>query len=446
MSTGTYPPGPRVNYLDGLLLASRWRDPLEFLTSIAQKYGDIAHFQVGGRHIFLLNHPDYIRDALLNYYETFSKRHGNRPSKHFLGEGLVVSEGEYHRAQRRVVQPAFHRQRIAADAALVVEHGLRRRERWRHGQRIDIALEMRRLTLGIISKMLFDTDTEVEADEIGDAVLLIFSQFRPFGLPFAKLVATLPHARRVEHAKDRLDGIIYRLIREHRESSEERGDLLSLLMNMENEEGGQMTDLQIRDEALTLFLAGHESVANALTWTWYLIAQHPQVEAKLHEEIDAVLGGSAPTFECVAQLGYTEMVFAEAMRLFPPSWALSRFVAKDYHVGGYMIPADSVVIMSQYVMQRDLRYFPDPCQFDPERWRPEAKAARPRYSYFPFGGGPRRCIGESLAWMQGILLLATLAQRWRMRLVRKHPVELEPVVTLRPKRSIMMELEQRGIA
>jgi cytochrome P450 len=302
---------------------------------------------------------------------------------------------------------------------------------------------MRRLTLGIMSKLLFDTDTEAESDKIGNAVLLIFSQFRPFGLPFAKLIAMLPHARDVERAKDYLDRIIYQRIKEHRKSAEERGDLLSLLMLMENEDGEQMTDIQIRDEVLTLFLAGHESVANALTWTWYLVSQHPQVEANLHEEIDAVLGGNAPTFDSVPQLCYTEMVFTEAMRLFPPSWALARFVTKDYHVGGYTIPTDSVVIMSQYVVQRDPRYFPDPGVFDPERWRPEAKAARPRYSYFPFGGGPRRCIGESFSLMQGILLIATLAQRWRMQLVRNHPVKLEPVVTLRPKYGLMMELEQR---
>jgi cytochrome P450 len=302
---------------------------------------------------------------------------------------------------------------------------------------------MRRLTLGIMSKLLFDTDTEAESDKIGSAVLLIFSQFRPFGLPFAKLIAMLPHARDVERAKDHLNRIIYQRIKEHRQSAQERGDLLSLLMCMENDDGEQMTDIQIRDEVLTLFLAGHESVANALTWTWYLISQHPQVEANLHEEIDAVLGGNAPTFDSVPQLPYTEMVFTEAMRLFPPSWALARFVIKDYHVGGYTIPTDSVIIMSQYVVQRDPRYFPDPGVFDPERWRPDAKAARPRYSYFPFGGGPRRCIGESFSLMQGILLIATLAQQWRMQLVRNHPVKLEPVVTLRPKYGLMMELEQR---
>ncbi|MDQ3804531.1 MAG: cytochrome P450 [Acidobacteriota bacterium] len=445
MSVNPPPPGPKVSRLQGFMLATRRRDPLAFLLRLARDYGDIAHFQIGSRRIFLLNHPDYIKDALGGHYDSFSKRHGSGPSKHFLGEGLVISEGDYHRSQRRLIQPAFHRRHVAGHAALMVEHAARWRERWSHGQRVDVAREMRLLTLEIMSRLLFGVESEAEAEEIGEAVTLIFTQFRPFGMPLARLLNALPHARRVERAKSRLDAIIYRRIAERRAGARGGADLLGMLLEMEGE-GGPLTDTQVRDEVLTLFLAGHESVANSLMWTWYLVSQHPDVEARLHEEVDAVLGPRLPTADDVPRLRYTEMVLAESMRLYPPSWTLARFVTGDWRVGGYILPAGSVVIMSQYTMHRHPRYFRDPSRFDPERWTPEARAARPPFTYFPFGGGPRRCIGEGLAWVEGILLIATLAQRWGMRLVADHPVVTEPVVTLRPKYGIMMELERREAA
>jgi cytochrome P450 len=423
------------------MLATRRRDPLAFLTGLARDYGDVSHFQIGERHVFLLNHPDYIRDALGRHYDNFSKRHGKGTSKHFLGEGLVISEGDYHRSQRRLIQPAFHRREVAGHAALMVDGAARWRERWVEGRHMDVAREMRLLTLEIMSRLMFGIESEGEAEEIGEAVTLIFTQFRPFGMPLARLMGALPHARRVERAKKRLDEIIYRRIAAGRASGR-RGDLLSALLELEGE-AGPLTDTQVRDEVLTLFLAGHESVANSLMWTWYLLSQHPDVEAKLHAELDAVLGSGLPTAEDVPRLRYAEMVLAESMRLYPPSWALARFVTDDWEVGDYVLPAGSVVIMSQYTMHRDPRYFPDPSRFDPDRWTPEARAARPHFSYFPFGGGPRRCLGEGMAWVECILLLATLAQRWSLRLVAGHPVVTEPVVTLRPKYGIMMRPERR---
>jgi cytochrome P450 len=206
---------------------------------------------------------------------------------------------------------------------------------------------------------------------------------------------------------------------------------------------GQMTDEQVRDEALTIFLAGHETTSNALTWTWYLLSQHPEVETRLHEEIDAVLGSRLPTVDDVPRLKYTEMVLAESMRLYPPAWAIGRLTINDYEIGGYRVPARSLVLLSQYVMHRDARYYPDPARFDPERWTPEARESRPQYAYFPFGGGLRRCIGEGFAWMEGILLIATLARHWRLRLVPDHPVELHPVITLRPKHGMRMTVSRR---
>jgi cytochrome P450 len=319
--------------------------------------------------------------------------------------------------------------------------------RWHDGETLDISQEMMRLTLAIVGKTLFDADVEREADEIGAALTAVMELFDMLLMPFSELLEKLPlpHVRRFRRAKERLDETIYRIIEERRGSVEDRGDLLSMLLSARDEEGdgGGMSDLQVRDEVMTLFLAGHETTSNALTWTWYLLSQHPEIEAKLHEELCAVLEGRTPTFEDVPRLRYTEMVLAESMRLYPPAWAIGRLTLKDYEVGGYTIPARSLVLLSQYVTHRDARFFPDPARFDPERWTPEAKESRPQFSYFPFGGGPRRCIGEGFAWMEGILLIATLAAHWRMRLVPNHRVETNAVITLRPKYGMRMTLEKK---
>ncbi|MDQ3012143.1 MAG: cytochrome P450, partial [Acidobacteriota bacterium] len=245
--------------------------------------------------------------------------------------------------------------------------------------------------------------------------------------------------------RERLDLTIYRMIAERRASGEDRGDLLSMLMQARDVEGdgSGMTDAQLRDEAMTIFLAGHETTATALTWTWYLLSQHPDIEAKFHAEVDQVLNGNLPTVEDYPRLRYTEMIFAESMRLYPPAWVIGRRALGDYRLGDYQIPARAIILMSQYVMHHNQKYFPDPERFDPERWTPEAREARPKFSYFPFGGGPRLCIGESFAWMEGVLVLATLAQQWRLRLVPGHSVEIQPLVTLRPKHGMRMVIEQR---
>ena len=411
-------------------------------------YGDISHFGFGSQSFFVLSHPDYIKDVLVTHNGNFMKGRGLQRAKRLLGEGLLTSENPLHRRQRRLAQPAFHKQRIASYGSLMVDYALRhQRERWQDGQTLDVSQEMMHLTLAIVGKTLFDTDTEREAEEVREAVSATLVSFTRLMMPFAELLdrLPLPSTRRFSQARARLDAIIYRMIDERRKSGADRGDLLSMLMMAQDEEGdgGAMTDEQLRDEAMTIFLAGHETTANALTWTWYLLSQHPEVETRLHEEVDAVLAGRPPTVEDLPRLRYTEMVLAEAMRLYPPAWVLGRRALKDYEVGGYRVPAGSIVIMSQYVMHRDERYFPDPLRFDPERWTPEAKEARPQFSYFPFGGGPRRCIGDGFAWMEGILVIATLAQSWRMRLVPGHPVELQPVVTLRPKHGMRMTLERR---
>ena len=440
------PPGPKRKLLGGNFFTFR-RDPLKYLKNLVDEYGDVVFFRMGPQDVFFLNHPDYIKDVLVTRNQNFKKGRALQRSKRLLGEGLLTSEGEFHRRQRRLAQPAFHRQRIASYASLMTGYAVQTGARWRDGETRDIAEEMMRLTLAIVGKTLFDADVERDAQDVGEALSVIMSLFNAMLLPFSELLEKLPlpQNKRFQKARDQLDAIIYRLIVERRRSGADHGDLLSMLMFAQDEENGSggMTDEQVRDEALTIFLAGHETTSNALTWTWYLLSQHPEVEAKLHEELDTVLKGRVPEFNDVAQLRYTEMVLAESMRLYPPAWAIGRLSLDDCELGGYHIPAGSLVLLSQYVMHRDARYFTEPERCDPWRWTPEAREARPQFSYFPFGGGSRRCIGEGFAWMEGILLIATLARHWRLRLVPGHAVETNPIITLRPKHGMRMTLERR---
>jgi cytochrome P450 len=368
-----------------------------------------------------------------------------------LGTGLLTSEGDVHLRQRRLAQPAFHRQRVAAYGATMAAYAAARRDRWRSGATVDVHQEMMALTLAIAGKTLFDADVEHEAAEIGAALATTFQSFHfGFFLPFGELLERLPlpATLRFRKARARLDATIYRMIDERRRSGADRGDLLSMLLLAQDTEGdgGGMTDLQLRDEAMTIFLAGHETTANMLTWTWYLLSQHPDVEARLHAEVDAALGDRLPTANDLARLPYSRMVLAEAMRLYPPAWIIGRRALGPFEAAGYEIPARSIILASQYVTHRDARWFPDPERFDPERFTPEQQAARPKFAYYPFGGGPRVCIGEQFAWMEGVLVLATIAQRWTLRLVPGHPVALQPIITLRPKFGMRMTVEARPIS
>jgi cytochrome P450 len=441
-------PGPKTLWPLGHVYAFR-RDPLRFLTRMAREYGDVVRFSAGPQRIYLLNHPDYVRDVLVTHHGRFHKGRALQRAKRLLGEGLLTSEGDFWRRQRRLAQPAFHRRRVNSYGHVMVEQAARAGARWHDGQTLDISGEMMRLTLAVVGKTLFDADVESDADEVGEALTEVMNLFGYLMLPFSELLEKLPLAprRRFMRARARLDAVIYRIVEEHRRAGTDRGDLLSMLLLAEDSEGDGtgMSDEQLRDEVMTLFLAGHETTANALTWTWYLLARNPEAEARLHAELDAVLeAGRMPTVEDAAALVYTEMVVAEAMRLYPPAWAVGRLAVEDHEVNGYVIPRGSLVLVSQYVMHRDPRFFPDPERFRPERWTPEAKAARPQFSYFPFGGGPRRCIGEGFAWMEATLILATLARRWRPRLLPGQAVETQPRITLRPGRGgVPVRLERR---
>ncbi len=424
------------------------RDPLAFLTRVAREHGDVARFRMGPVELHLLNRPEWIRDVLVTRAASFHKGRGLERAKRLLGEGLLTSEDPVHLRQRRMMQPAFHAQRIAGYAGAMAALADRSTERWSAGQVRDVALEMTRLTLAIVGRTLFDADVESEADEIGAALTTALGLFgRTFTLPYFELLdrLPLPMNRRFDRAKARIDATIARLIAERRRAPG-GADLLSLLVSASDTEGdgGGMTDAQVRDEAITIFLAGHETTANALAWTWYLLARNPDAEARLHAEVDAVLGGRSPTAADLPRLPWTEMVLAESMRLFPPAWIIGRRAIEPQEIGGFDVPRGSIVVVSQWVTHRDPRWFPDPERFDPERFRASAKEARPRFAYFPFGGGPRVCIGEGFAWMEGVLVLAAIARRWRLGLAPDQDIVPAPSITLRPRDGIRMILERRG--
>lgn len=456
-----YPPGPKPRFpLENL---ARFRnDRLGFLLDLAS-YGDVSHLAMRDRHFYLLNHPDLVQDVLVTNDRLFVKSRALQIARRLLGDGLLTSEGEFHLRQRRLVQPAFHRQRIAAYGKVMADYAAQTSARWSaQGTTlaVDMSQEMMRLTLAIVGKALFDADVEEEAPEIGQALTEALHAFNRTLLPGGELLEKLPLPanQRAEEARQRLDDTIYRIIRQRRDRAEDRGDLLSMLLAARDETPGDphaappaashfthtgMTDPQVRDEAMTLFLAGHETTANALAWTWYLLSQNPAEERQLHAELDRALGGRPPTIDDLPDLPYTRMVLSEAMRLYPPAYVIGRQAVEDYEALGYAIPAGSTVFVSQYVMHRDPRYWFDAERFDPNRWTPDAQARRAKFTYFPFGAGSRVCIGESFAWTEGLLVLATLAQHWQARLVLGHPVTPEPLITLRPKFGLRMTLHRR---
>lgn len=441
------PPGPSAWRALQTLNGFR-RDPLALFQSMARDYGDVVLFRMGPRRICVVYHPELVREVLITQNRAFTKSRPLRRARVLLGEGLLTSEGDFHLRQRRLAQPAFHRERIAGHARSMVQHAARLSDGWRDGERIDAHREMMRLTLGIAGETLFGADVLDEAEEIGEALDVAMVMFRRTSIPFSEILdwLPLPSTRRFFAARDRLDRTIYRMIAERRASGVDRGDLLSMLLLAVDEEGdgGAMSDRQVRDEALTLLLAGHETTANALAWTWYLLGQHPQAEEKLREEIRGALGGRLPNSDDIPRLPFTRAVLAESMRLFPPAWIVGREAQQALEVGGFRVPALCTLFVCPWVVHRDARFWPEPQRFLPERWTPEMEAALPRFAYFPFSGGPRKCIGEGFAWTEGILVLATLAQRWRLRLVPGQRVEPFPLITLRPRHGVQTVLQRVG--
>ncbi len=431
-------PLPRL--LRYLLLAVR-RDPV-FLLEMVRDYGDVIHFRLGSRHFLLLNDPDAIKEVLVTHSHQFVKGRAHEQAKRsWLGEGLLVSEGETHRQQRRLIQPAFKSSCLRSYGDVMIKQALRLNARWqaRAGTIVDIAQEMLSVTLAIVGHTLCGTDINSDIDLINRALNELTGTFN------AGIRVSLPRWFRFTMQTDRkylrkqLDDMIYRLIDEQRKRADLPDSLLRLLLQSDL----GLTREQIRDQILTMLLAGRETIAGALTWTWYLLSQHPDMEVQLHTELEDVLAGRQPTAGDLPRLCYTRMVLAESMRLYPPAWLTSRRTRHECEVAGKILPANSIVLMSQYVTHHDSRYYPDPFGFDPMRWTAKAQATRPKYAYFPFGAGPRQCVGQSFAWMEGVLLIATLAQRWQPRLVPKYPVDLAAQTSLQPKHGLLMKLEQR---
>jgi cytochrome P450 len=446
MTPTAAPPGPKLTALQGLVYRPGVGDPLAFFSDLAKNYGDVVSYRMGGEQVFVVSDPHLIKDILVTHDRNFIKGRGLQRAKRLLGQGLLTSEGAQHLRQRRLMQPAFHRDRIAGYGQTMVSYADRMRNEWPDGGTLDIAHEMMRLTLSIVGKTLFDKDVESQAAEVREALGGVMESFWMMLLPFAEILERLPIPvlRRARTSRKRLDAIIYGIIAERRASGRDHGDLLSMLLKAQDEEDGRgMTDEQVRDEAMTIFLAGHETTANALTWTWYLLSGAPEVEARLHDEIGRVLQGRLPAAVDLGALPFVEKVVAESMRLYPPAWIVGRRAIDEYPIGRYVAPAKSLFLFSPYVVQRDARFFAEPERFNPDRWTPEFKASLPPFAYFPFGGGPRRCIGESFAWMELVLVVATIAQRWTLRLVPGHPVETQPLVTLRTKHGMRMTLERR---
>lgn len=441
-----FPPGLQHNLLFYMFNRFRPGDPIAFFQHLADTYGPIAHYRLGPENIVFINDPELIREVLITQQTNFVKERTQDRMKILVGEGLITSSGEYHLRQRRLAQPAFHRARIDAYAATMVESAIRVRDSWQPGATRDIATEMMHLALSIVGKTLFDSDVESEVKEIAaevDAVMRLYNFLVALPRLERFLALPIPGLLRFRRARARLDATVFRMIEEHRAGNRDRGDLLSMLLAARYDDGSAMTDQQLRDEVMTIFLAGYETTANALTWTWYLLSQHPAAEQRMHEEIDDVLGGRAATIADVPRLKYTRMVVAESMRLYPPAWAMGRRALRDFVLGDYYLPARTSVFMSQYIMQRNPKYFPEPLRFEPERFSAEAENSRPRFAYFPFGGGARQCIGESFAWMELELVLATIAQRWKLRLVPGHPVVPQPLITLRPRYGMKMTIAAR---
>ena len=446
-----YPPGPKDAWL-GATLAMRFRrEPLAFITDVCRAYGDIAYLRMGPLRAYFVNHPRLIREVLLTKNKAFRRpRWLTRPLAKIDGNGLVLSEGDLWQRQRRLVQPAFSTKRFDRYAQVTVEQTCAMLDGWRDASSLDVAEAMTALTLRIIGKTLFGVDVSEQAEELSSAVRVISQSFvdeaaNPFQLPDW---LPLPAKRRQRQAIATLDRFVWNVLRQRRASGEDRGDLLSMLLLAVDDEGDGrgMSDVQARDEAITLFNAGHDSTAAGLAWIWDLIARHPHVADKLADEVDSVLQKREATWADVPQLNYTEMIVKESLRLYPPTWTMfAREVISSAELDGYTIPRGAWVYCFPWVTHRDPRFFADPLIFDPERFSPERVESIPPFAYFPFGGGPRGCIGTGFATMEMILIVATVAKRYRLRLAdEQQAVEPEPLISLRPKGGLRVALEARA--
>jgi cytochrome P450 len=438
------PPGPKNKGIIGNFpLGSK--DPLGLYTEWARQYGDIFYYRAFSRHIYFLNRPDFVKYVLVTNYQGFIKGEAIRSNRRIFGNGLLTNEGSSWLKSRRIIQPAFHHDKIDSYGGTMVAYTERMMTSWCNGEVRDIHSDVMRLGLEIVAKLLFNVEIETERDKIADALNTVTYLNAGGRMLLPAIFRRLPTIGniRYERAVRQLDSIVYGFIRQRQANSESNGgDLLSCLLQAQ-EAGTFMSEEQVRDEVMTLLLAGHETTAVSLSWAWYQLAQHSEVERELRCELREVLNGRSPSVQDLPRLPYTDAVIKEAMRLYPPAWAIVRNAVQDCEIGGYQVPAGATIMMSQWVTHRDPRYHDDPTRFNPGRWLNDRSKAIPKFTYFPFGGGPRTCIGASFATMEAVLVLATIAQKFQLRLANECEVQPIPTITLRPKGGIKVVVTRR---
>jgi cytochrome P450 len=439
-------PGPKGTRVMGVMPEFN-RDSLGFIERLQRDYGDIVWSRFLYVPALFLYHPNEIEAVLTTNAKNFRKAMSLRSNffQRLVGNGLLTSEGEEWKRQRRLSNPGFHRERVATYATTMVDYAKRLAVGWRDGEKRDMHREMMRLTLEIVVRCLFSADVSHDVDHVGETLSEMVKPFASQATLKWILNNRLPTPEHIRFHRlaRRIDRVVYRIISERRASGKDEGDLLSMLLAAHDDDGSGMSDQQLRDEVMTLFLAGHETTALTLAWSWYLIAQNPEAEKNFHAELELVLGGRDATFADLSRLKFTEQVVKESMRLYPPAYGLGREAIRDCEIGGYHVPPGTQVFMFQWATHRDARFFEDPLQFKPERWTTEFEAQLPKYAYFPFGAGPRVCIGAAFAMMEMILVLATIGQRFRLELDPHHPVETYPAMSLRPKDGVHVKIYAR---
>jgi len=443
-STRWVPPGPR-GYSFFWRLVRHPEGWLEFLEDCARRYGDVVFFQFLGQAVCLINDPAGLEQVLVTNSQNFTKSMDYRALARVLGQGLLTSEGGLWKRQRRLVQPAFFRERIVSYGDFMTSYAARMVDSWRDGEVRDLHDDMMQVTLEIAARSLFSVDIAGDAETIGRAMTVVMEDMPKLAsASFLPAWVPVPTLGRFRRALADLDRIVYGIIGERRATGRRTGDLLDMLLDARDENGAGMPDRQLRDEVMTLLLAGHETTANTLAWTLYLLAQHPEVQSRLAAEVGEARNGRLPEAGNLQQLPFTQMVLMESQRLYPPAWAIGRKAIGAFEVGGYRLAGGTNVVVSQWVMHRDARYFPDPERFDPDRWREDSLGRRslPKFAYLPFGAGPRVCVGANLALTESALVLATMMQRFRFSLAFAEPVEAFPSVTLRPRHGVRLRLER----
>ncbi|MBI3549139.1 MAG: cytochrome P450 [Elusimicrobia bacterium] len=439
------PPGPKGSPIYGILREYR-KDPLGTMFKNVNTYGEIVRFPFGPIYYYLLWHPDHVQHVLQNNHRNYGKStYSWKKMRPLLGMGLLTSEGDFWLRQRRIAQPAFHRERVAGFGTTMTDLTKEMLDAWDRREKpdapIDVAVEMMRLTLRVVGKTLLSVDMADKSDEVGEALTYALKQIMERihePLSFLPLFVPTLENRRYKKAIATLDAVVMDAIRARRAGGKDE-DLLSMLLHSKDDETGEsMSDQQLRDEVMTIFLAGYETTSNALTWTWYLLSKHPQAERQVRKELETELGGRVPTMADLGKLRYTRMVIQESMRLFPPAWMTERSAIGEDEIGGFRIPKGAAVLVSSYITHRHPAFWENPEGFDPERFEPSRMKSLPRFAYFPFGGGPRQCIGNEFAMMEAMLILATVLQRYTLHLIPGKTAEPEPVITLRPKGGMPM--------